>query len=314
MAKLNHHYHKALNYCKKQVNENPFIAKAILIHIGIIVFLYVLSFISTLRFDSNAALEAQINKSKKMQVIQATSISSQDLNKQIWAYEHNREEKRQAREDVKQAKEDLEKARVKAVQRAKERTKEQERAKAEVQRKAKLEEQKKAQEDAKRKEQQKLAEQKKLQAEKDQKIKLDAEKKLKEKQKLEEEQKRKAQENAKNKARDEKLVKAKAEAQAAARKQVEQNQAQSAISSYISQYQERVGSNWIKDSCRGIYDFPRAITRNGQFIKLTGTSGNYKCDQSLIDAVKNTQPPAISNNVARQTVQNENLSFKFNSN
>lgn len=308
MAKLNHHYHKALNYFKKQVNENPFIAKAILIHIGIIVFLYVLSFISTLRFDSNATLEAQINKSKKMQVIQATSISSQALNKQIWAYEHNREEKRQAREDVKQAKKDLKKARVKAVQRAKERAKEQERAKAEIQRKAKLEEQKKAQEDAKRKEQ------KKLQAEKDQKIKLDAEKKLKEKQKLEEEQKSKAQENAKNKARDERLAKAKAEAQAAARKQVEQNQAQSAISSYISQYQERVGSNWIKDSCRGIYDFPRAITRNGQFIKLTGTSGNYKCDQSLIDAVKNTQPPAISNNVARQTVQNENLSFKFNSN
>ena len=73
-------------------------------------------------------------------------------------------------------------------------------------------------------------------------------------------------------------------------------------------------SNWIKDSCRGIYNFPRAITRNGRFIKLTGTSGNYRCDQSLIDAVKNTQPPAISNSIAKQRVQNENLSFKFNPN
>ena len=306
MANLNYHYQKALNYCKKQVNENPYVAKAILIHVGIIAFLYALSIISTLRFDSNVTLEAQINKNKKMQVIQATSISSQDLNKQITAYEHNREEKRQAREEVKQAREDLKKARAKAVQRAKEREIAKAKEKAEDDRKAKLEEQKKAQEEAKRKEQEKLEKQKK--------IKLDAEKKIKEKKKLEEEQKRKAQEDAENKARDERIAKAKAEAQEAARKQVEQTQAQSAISNYISHYQERVGSNWIKDSCRGIYKFPRAITKNGKFIKLTGTSGNYRCDQSLIDAVKNTQPPVISNSIARQTVQNENLSFKFNQN
>ncbi|MGQ4003655.1 cell envelope integrity protein TolA [Francisellaceae bacterium CB300] len=310
MANLNYHYQKALNYCKKQVNENPYIAKAILIHVGIIVFLYVLSFISTLRFDSNVTLEAQINKNKKMQVIQATSISSQDLNKQITAYEHNLEEKRKAREEVKQAREDLKKARAKAVQRAKEL----EKAKVEAQRKAKLEEQEKAKAEAKRKEQEKLEEQKKIRAEKEKQIKLEEQKKLEDKKKLEEEQKRKAKENAENKARDERLAKAKAEAQEAARKQVEQTQAQSAISSYISHYQERVGSNWIKDSCRGIYNFPRAITRNGRFIKLTGTSGNYRCDQSLIDAVKNTQPPAISNSIAKQRVQNENLSFKFNPN
>ena len=310
MANLNYHYHKMLNYCKKQVNENPYLAKAILIHVGIIVFLYMLSVISNLRFDSNVTLEAQINKSKKMQVIEATSISSNDLNKQIMAYEDNREEKRHAREEVKQAREDLKKARAKAVVRAKER----EKAKVEAERKAKLEEQKKAQEDAKRKEQQKLEDQKKAKAEEEKKIKLDTQKKLEDRKKLEEEQKRKDKETAENKARDERLAKAKAEAQEAARKQIEQTQAQSAISSYISQYQERVGSNWIKDSCRGIYKFPRAITKNGQFIKLTGTTGNYKCDQSLIDAVKNTQPPAISNNSARQTVQRENLSFKFNSN
>ncbi|MGQ4002661.1 cell envelope integrity protein TolA [Francisellaceae bacterium CB299] len=310
MANLNYHYQKALNYCKKQVNENPYIAKAILIHVGIIVFLYVLSFISTLRFDSNVTLEAQINKNKKMQVIQATSISSQDLNKQITAYEHNLEEKRKAREEVKQAREDLKKARAKAVQRAKEL----EKAKVEAQRKAKLEEQEKAKAEAKRKEQEKLEEQKKIRAEKEKQIKLEEQKKLEDKKKLEEEQKRKAKENAENKARDERLAKAKAEAQEAARKQVEQTQAQSAISSYISHYQERVGLNWIKDSCRGIYNFPRAITRNGRFIKLTGTSGNYRCDQSLIDAVKNTQPPAISNSIAKQRVQNENLSFKFNPN
>jgi len=310
MANLNHHFQKAVNYCKKQINENPYLAKAILIHVGIIVFLYMLSVISNLRFDSNVTLEAQINKSKKMQVIEATSISSQDLSNQITAYENNREEKRHAREEVKQAREDLKKARAKAVVRARVR----EKAKAEAERKAKLEKQKKAQEDAKRKEQEKLEDQKKAQAEKEKQIELDAEKKLKEKKKLEEEQKRKAQKDAEDKARDKRLAKAKAEAQEAARKQVEQNQAQSAISSYIAQYQQLVGSNWIKDSCRGIYKFPRAITRNGQFIKLTGTTGNYKCDQSLIDAVKNTQPPAIGNGSARQTVQRENLSFKFNSN
>ena len=314
MANLNYFYQKCANYCKKQVNENPYLAKAILIHVGIIVFLYMLSVISNLRFDSNVTLEAQINKNKKMQVIEATSISSQDLNKQLTAYEHNREENRHAREEVKQAREDLKKAREKAVIKANERIKEQERAKAEAEHKARLEDQKKVQEDTRRKEQQKLEDQKKVQAEKNKQIKLDADKKLEDKKKLEEEQKRKAKENAENKARDERLAKAKAEAQEAARKQVEQTQAQSAISSYISQYQERVGSNWIKDSCRGIYKFPRAITKNGQFIRLTGTTGNYKCDQSLIDAVKNTQPPAISNSSAKQTIQQENLSFKFNSN
>jgi colicin import membrane protein len=310
MANLNYHYRKALYYCKKQVNENPYIAKALLIHVSIVVLLYALLYVSTLRFNSDMKLEAQINKSKKMQVIQATSISNKDLNKQIWAYENNRKEKRQAQKDVKQAREDLKKARIKAIQKAKERAK----AKLEDQRKAKLKEQKKAQEDARQREQKKLEEQKKADIEKERKVKLDTQKKLEEKKKLEEEQKRKSQQDAERKARDKRLAKAKAEAQDAARKQVEQSQAQAAISGYISQYQERVGSNWIKDSCRGIYKFPKAITRNGQFIKLTGTSGNYECDQSLIDAVKNTQPPAISNNVARQTVQSENLSFNFNSN
>jgi regulator of protease activity HflC (stomatin/prohibitin superfamily) len=128
MANLNHHFQKAVNYCKKQINENPYLAKAILIHVGIIVFLYMLSVISNLRFDSNVTLEAQINKSKKMQVIEATSISSQDLSNQITAYENNREEKRHAREEVKQAREDLKKARAKAVVRARVR----EKAKAEA--------------------------------------------------------------------------------------------------------------------------------------------------------------------------------------
>ena len=290
MANLNYHYRKALYYCKKQVNENPYIAKALLIHVSIVVLLYVLLYVSTLRFNSDMKLELQINKSKKMQVIQATSISNTDLNKQIWTYEDNHREKRQAQKDVKQAREDLKKARIKAIQKAKERTK----ARVEDQGKAKLKEQKKAD------------------TERERKIKLDTRKKLEEKKKLAEEQKHKSQQDAEKKALDNRLAKAKAED--AARKQVEQSQAQAAISGYISQYQERVGSNWIKDSCRGIYKFPEAITRNGQFIKLTGTSGNYKCDQSLIDAVKNTQPPAISNNVARQTVQSENLRFNFNSN
>ncbi len=287
MANLNYYYKKFVNFCKNLVNENPYVAKAILIHLVIIVFLYALSIMSTLRFDSNIKLETQINKSKKMQFIQATSISSQDLNKQMRAYENNRAEKRQAREEVKQAREDLKKARKKAIQKAKER--EIDKAK------------KKAQAEAKRKEQQK-----KFQDEK--------ERQLKEKKRLEEEKKLQAKKDAEKKAIDERLAKAKADAQEASRKQVAQSQAQSAISSYISQYQERVGSNWIKDSCRGIYKFPRAITRNGKFIKLTGTTGNYRCDQSLIDAVKNTQPPALYNNVAKQTVQSKNLSFKFNQN
>ncbi len=76
-------------------------------------------------------------------------------------------------------------------------------------------------------------------------------------------------------------------------------------------YKDKIGSNWIKDYCRGIYNLPDAIIKNGRFIKLTGTSGNYRCDQSLIDAIKNTTPPTISNNVARKTIQIENVRFEF---
>lgn len=308
MANLN--YQKLLNYCKKQINENPFVAKAIFIHVCIVAFVYVLSFISNFHFNSSAELEAQVNENKKIQVIQATSITSQELNKQVSAYEHHREKKRQAQADIQEARADIKKARAEALERAKQR----EKAKAEDKRQAKLEQEKKAQKAAKRKKQQELESQKQAKAEKERKNKLEAERKLKEKQKLAAEKKRKAREKAAQEARDKRRAKAKAEAQEAARKQVEKSRAQAAISDYISQYQERVGSNWIKDACRGIYKFPRAVTRNGKFIKLTGTTGNYRCDQSLIDAIKNTQSPAISNSVAKQTIQDENLSFKFNSN
>jgi colicin import membrane protein len=267
-----------------------------------------------LRFESSqASLRAQIsNAPKKIQVIQATSISSSDLNKQISAYESHQQELKQAREDVK-------KARVEALKKHKQLMKQ----KAEQERKAKLEAKKKAELEAKRKEQEKLAK-----AEQERKAKLEQEQKAKEEekrkelekqQKAKEEEKRKAEQERKAKeqaakARQERLAKARAEAEAAARKQIEQNQAQSAISSYISEYQDRVGANWIKDSCRGIYNLPRAIIRDGRFIKLTGSSGNYSCDQSLIDAIKNTTPPTISNNVAKKTIQTENISFIFKQN
>ena len=244
MANLN--YHKFLRFCNKQIDENPFLVKAILIHIVLIILLYILSFVSSLKFEkTQASLSAQVsNMPKKFEIIQATSISSSELNKQMSAYESHKQELKQAREDIKQAK-------LQALRKHQQQLKE----KAEVERKAK--------------------------------------------------------QQAEERACEERLAKARAEAEAAARKQIEQNEAQSAISSYITAYQDRVGANWIKDSCRGIYDLPRAIIRDGKFIKLTGTSGNYRCDQSLIDAIKNTTPPVITNDVAKKTIQIENISFIF---
>lgn len=107
------------------------------------------------------------------------------------------------------------------------------------------------------------------------------------------------------------MAKARAEAIASAKREAAKNQADLAVSKYVTEYTDRVGSNWIKDDCRGIYDLPRAIIRNGEFIKLTGTSGDYSCDQSLIDAIKNTTPPEASNPIARRTIQTENISFIF---
>ncbi|MDE5035893.1 protein TolA, partial [Francisella tularensis subsp. holarctica] len=78
----------------------------------------------------------------------------------------------------------------------------------------------------------------------------------------------KAKQQAEEKARPEKLAKARAEVEAAARKQNEQNQAQSAISSYIAAYEDRVGAHWSTDSCRGLYGLPRAILREGLCMSL----------------------------------------------
>ncbi|MFV9925326.1 MAG: cell envelope integrity protein TolA [Francisella endosymbiont of Hyalomma scupense] len=274
MANLN--YHKFLRFCNKQIDENPFLVKAILIHIALMILLYILSFVSNLRFESTqASLSTQVsNMPKKFEIIQATSISSSELNKQISAYENYQQELKQAKEDIKQAK--LQ-ALKRHQQEMKEKAEAEKRAKLEAERKAKVEAGQKAQQEVQRKKEQEL----------------------------------KAKQQAEEKARQERLAKARAEAEAAARKQIEQNQAQSAISSYIAEYQDRVGANWIKDSCRGIYDLPHAIIRNGKFIKLTGTSGNYRCDQSLIDAIKNTIPPVITSNVARKTIQTENINFIF---
>ena len=295
MANLN--YHKFLRFCNKQIDENPFLVKAILIHIALIILLYILSFVSSLRFEST---QASLNMPKKFEIIQATSISSGELNKQISAYENHQQELKQAKEDIKQAK-------LQALKRHQQEMKE----KVEAEKRAKLEAKRKAILAAKRQaeeKKQKEVEQKRK-AEEEKQAKLEAERKAKVEAEQKAQQELKAKQQAEEKARQERLAKARAEA--AARKQIEQNQAQSAISSYIAEYKDRVGANWIKDSCRGIYDLPHAIIRNGKFIKLTGTSGNYRCDQSLIDAIKNTTPPVITSNVARKTIQTENISFIF---
>lgn len=274
MANLN--YQKIISFCKKTVDENPFLVKAILVHIGIVILLYTLAFISDLKFEtSQAALSAQVeNAPKKLQIIQATSISSSELDKQISAYENHQQELKQAREDIKQAKKQ---ALIKHQQKLKEQAEAEKKAKLEAKRKAIEEAKKKAQEEAKHKKEQEL----------------------------------RAKQEAEEKARQERLAKVRAEAIASAKREAAKNQADLAVSKYVTEYTDRVGSNWIKDDCRGIYDLPRAIIRNGEFIKLTGTSGDYSCDQSLIDAIKNTTPPEVSNPIARRTIQTENISFIF---
>ncbi|MEY8701460.1 protein TolA, partial [Francisella philomiragia] len=64
MANLN--YQKIISFCKKTVDENPFLVKAILVHIGIVILLYTLAFISDLKFEtSQAALSAEVQKAPK---------------------------------------------------------------------------------------------------------------------------------------------------------------------------------------------------------------------------------------------------------
>lgn len=304
MANLN--YQKIIRFCKKTVDENPFLVKAILVHIGIVILLYTLAFISDLKFEtSQAALSAQVeNTPKKLQIIQATSISSSELDKQISAYENHQQELKQAREDIKQAKKQ---ALIKHQQKLKEQAEAEKRAKLEAKQKAILEAKKKAQEKAKRQAEQ----EKQAQEEAQRKKELEEKKKAQEEAKRKKQQELKAKQEAEEKARQERLAKAKAEAIASAKREAAKNQADLAVSKYVTEYTDRVGSNWIKDDCRGMYDLPRAIIRNGEFIKLTGTSGDYSCDQSLIDAIKNTTPPEITNPIARRTIQTENISFIF---
>lgn len=319
MENLKSYYHKAKIFCKKQIDKDPYLAKSVLIHVSVVVLLCILSFVSTLRFSSPTNFEVQIKgKPNHPTVIQATSITSQDLDKQIQSYENNREQERKARQDIKDAKQDIKEARAKAIKQAKARAK----AKAEADRKAKLEEQMKAKLEARRKEQKKQQElenqrkiaekQKQQKLEEQRKKELQNKKAKQEKAKLEAEKKRKQQEAEKQRrAREARLAKARAEAQESARRQVQKSQSDSAIASYLGEYQQRIEDHWVRDNCRGIYKFPKAIARNGRFIKLTGTTGNFRCDQSLIDAIKDTTPPAITNDVAKQRLQDENISFLF---
>jgi colicin import membrane protein len=304
---VNLNYHKILNACKKQIDKNPNLSKAIFVHVAIIVVLYILSLASLLKFDSSD-ITAQVSVPRKMQVIQATSISSAALDKQIWAYDNNRQAVVQARKDIKKAKD-------KAIQEEKKRAIQEKKRKADDIRKAKAAAKKKLRVDNARKAKA-AADKKKLDIQKKKKAEVDRKQKIKDR--------AVAKKKAADRAIAARIAKAKAdaraadkaEAQEAARKQIAQSQAQSAISSYISKYQDLVGQNWIRDNCRGIYDddLPRAIIRNGRFVKLTGTSGDFKCDMSLITAIKNTQSPYISNSSARQTVQSENISFIFTQN
>ena len=284
-------YSKILNFCKKQISNNPFIVKAILVHIGIVVFLLLLSYISLIKsHSSNSKLEVEISKKmpKQLQVIQATSISSSELNRQIMVYDDNRKQLQRIRQSVKEAKKiAIEKAQQMAKQ------------KALAALKAKQEEQKRLKEEAKRKE---IQNKKALELKKKQQSELEAKKRA------EEEAKRKELELKKKQQAE---LEAKKRAEALAKKQAEQKLANSAVSKYIAQYQDRVGSNWIKDSCRGIYNFPRAIIRDGKFIRLTGTTENDKCDQSLINAIKYTTPPIVTNKLAREIIKGQNISFIF---
>ena len=86
------------------------------------------------------------------------------------------------------------------------------------------------------------------------------------------------------------------------------------MNGYVSEYAARIGENLIKDNCRGIYELPKAIIKNGEFVKLTGTSGNFACDKSLVDAVKSTTPPPITNTIAKQIIAKEGISFEFEQN
>lgn len=298
MVNLKSYYHKVTAFCKKQVDKDPYLAKSVLIHIGVVLFLCFISFLGTLRFNTSSSLEVQIKgKPNQPKVIQATSITSQDLSKQIQTYENNLAEKKQARQDLKDAQQDIKDAREKAIKQAKARAK----AKAEAQRKAKLEQQRKAKAAAKLKEQQKQEA-------------LEKQRKIAEKQKQQklEEQQKQAELDAERKARAEAIASAKREAQESARRQVQKSQTDSAIASYLGEYQQRIEDHWVRDNCRGIYKFPKAIAKNGQFIKLSGTTGNFRCDQSLIDAIKDTTPPVITNDLAKQRLQDENISFLFN--
>ncbi len=302
MANLN--YHKILNSCKKQIDKNPNLAKAIFVHIAIIMALYVLSLASLLKFDSSN-ITAEVSVSKQMQVIQATSISSAALNKQIWAYDNNRQALVQARKDIKKAKD-------KAIQDEKKKAIQEKKRKADDIRKAKAAAKKKLKADNARKAKA-VADKKKLDIQKKKKAEADRKQNIKDREAAKKKAADKARSDRVAKAKADARAAAKAEAQTAARKQIAQSQAQSAISSYLSKYQALVGQNWIKDNCRGIDEsnLPRAIIRNGRFVKLTGTSGDYSCDRSLITAIKNTQSPYIANSSARQTVKSENISFIF---
>lgn len=226
-------------------------------------------------------------KEQKNEIINATSISSSQLNKNIEAYENKQKAIAKAKQDIQKARQNaIEEARL-AKQRAIEKKNQLEKQK-ELERQKAIEQKKKAEK------QKELAKQKAIEKQKQQELEKEKAEKQKE---LEKQQAAQAKKDAEKQRK----------AQAAKRRSASQR----AVASYISEYQNMVGMNWIKDECRGIYDLPKATIRNGRFIKLNGSSGNFRCDRSLVQAIKKTTAPKIDNLDARKIIESENVSFVF---
>ena len=291
---------KILNKIFFTIKQNKSIFLSIVLHLSIIFLFIIAKSIN----ESETKLTIEINNQNniKEQIINAKSISNNDLQNQINQYEEYQKEleriKIEKLQKIKNAENNIKKAinqaKKDAIRKARQKALEKQKRIAEekAKKKAKLLAKKKAYEER----------QKKIAEEKLKKIKEQKAKEKAEKERLE----------AIRKAKEQARLLAEKKAYEEKQRKLEQSKAQKAIGTFIRKYQQKVGDNWIKDSCRGIYNLPSAIILNGKFVKLIGTSGSQQCDNSLINAIKNTQAPIITNTIAKNTIEKEKIEFKFN--
>ncbi|WP_116964422.1 hypothetical protein [Fastidiosibacter lacustris] len=288
---------------------------SVLLHIGLLIGLVALKAIlqsnkQTLNLTANLPL---VNISNK-EIVQAQAISSEDLDKELKAYqavqqvyEQQQIQARKRQDKIKEMEEKLTQAKQEAVRQEQLRLAEEAKQKAQEE-KLKIQVEEKKQQVLREKAQ-------KEQKEKEQKLKQEAQSKAAE---LERQKVLKLEQQAQAKVRQQEALKALQQSalndlNAQSAELAAQSATQKALQTYAQAYKARIEAVWIMDDCRKISanQLPTVTVIPGRTPTIFVSSGNMQCDRSLLLAFKNVQAPTLPNDIGAKKLISEGIDFQF---